>query len=251
MKKIFLPVLILSGIFCFVTPLYAAEDTLFHDANAKYQAGDYKAAMSLYQQIASSGKATAIVYYNLGNASFRAGNKGAALVAYERARALNPRDRDVEWNKGVLKNALSDRIEDADDNVFLSSVQRLLEWVTVDEAGVVFSLFLGILFLFSLLHFIFHKAKPLTGGVAGFFLFLWILSGAVFYFKWLEIRDPRVVVLDREVSARYGPSDKETKAFTLHEGAEAKVADQTGDWFYISLKNKNTGWIPKKSCEII
>jgi len=58
-------------------------------------------------------------------------------------------------------------------------------------------------------------------------------------------------VLYKEVTARYGPSDKETKAFVLHEGASAKVLDQTDGWYYIFLQDKNTGWVSKKSCAII
>jgi len=69
--------------------------------------------------------------------------------------------------------------------------------------------------------------------------------------KWTDAKDPRVVVLDKEVYAHYGPSGKETNAFLLHEGAEGKVLDETPEWFYIVLKNKNSGWIPKSSCETV
>ena len=49
----------------------------------------------------------------------------------------------------------------------------------------------------------------------------------------------------------YGPSEKETKAFVLHEGALARVIDQTDEWYYIFLQDKNNGWVLKKSCEIV
>ena len=250
MKNKFFAVFLFLSLFLAASRAFAEED-LFKEANVSYQVGDYKKAISLYKKIITSKKATANVYYNLGNASFRDGNRGEALAAYERAHALDPRDRDVEWNKSILKNALPDRIEDAEDNVFLSSIERLLEWVTVDEITILLGLILAGLFVISLLNFIFHKSKPFTAGLGGFFIFLLILNSIIFYFKWLEVKDPRVVVLDKEVSARYGPSDKETKAFVLHEGAEARVTDETGDWYYILLKNKNIGWIPKKSCEIL
>ncbi len=232
-------------------PAYASESSAFSEANAAYSRGDYKAAAAAYEKIAAEGGAASAVYYNLGSARFRAGEKGRAMVAFERAHRLDPRDRDVEWNKAILKNALADRIEDPDESIFLSSLRKILEYVTVDEAALAFAVVLAALFLISVSHFIFRQSKPLTAGAGGVFVFLLVVTGGVFYFKWADARVPRLIVLDREVAARYGPSEKETKAFVLHEGAEARVADQTGDWYYISLKNKTLGWVPKKSCEII
>ncbi len=239
------------GIIFLTASALAENNGLFKQANEKYSAGDYTAAAVLYEKVASLDGASSAVYYNLGNAYFRAGQKGRAMVYYERAGRLDPRDQDIEWNRGVLKNALTDRIEDVQDNVFISSVQRLLEWITLDEAALVFAAILLILFIISAVSFFSHKPKSLTAGIGGLLVFLWICSLAVYYFKWTQVRDPQVVVLDREVAARYGPSDKETKAFVLHEGAQAVMTDQTGEWYYILLKNKNTAWVPKKSCEIV
>ncbi len=241
---------VIFALLLLTAPVPAAGDA-FSEANAAYSRSDYKAAAEAYEKITTGGGATAAIYYNLGNARFRAGEKGKAMVAFERAHRLDPRDRDVEWNKAILKNALADRIEDPDENVFLSSLQKILEAVTVDEAAAAFGGVLVILFLLSAANFAFHHSRALTTGVSGLFVFLLVVAAGVFYFKWADAAVPHVVVLDREVAARYGPSDKETKAFVLHEGAEARVADETGDWFYISLKNKTLGWVPKKSCEIV
>ncbi len=250
MRRLIVAALFLGFIFS-TTLAFSGEKSLFQEANEKYQAGDYVSAASLYRKSAASGKPTAALYYNLGNADFRAGNKGAALVDYERAHALAPRDRDVEWNKSVLKTTLADRIADSDENVFISSAQRILNWVTVDEIALLFAFILAILFIVSVLSFSFHQSKSMTAGIGGFFTLLLILTGTAFYFRWLSAKDPFLVVLEKEVTARYGPSDKETKAFVLHEGAKARVIDQTDKWYYIALQDKTTGWVLKKSCEVI
>ena len=82
-------------------------------------------------------------------------------------------------------------------------------------------------------------------------LVLLVVSAVLLGAQWWDTKEPRVVVLDKEVNAYYGPSDSEAKAFVLHEGAEGKVLDASGDWLYITLKNKNTGWIRKSSSETI
>lgn len=227
------------------------DDTSFSLANARYRADKYPDAVALYEKGVGEGEGSAALWYNLGNAYFRAGRKGKAVVAYERAHRLDPRDHDVEWNKGVLKNALVDRIDDAEENVFFSSLRRLADFYTVDEAALLFVFLLACLCLVSAANFLSKKTRPLTAGAGGVLVFLLFLSAGAFYLKWLQVKDPRAVVLDREVAARYGPSEKETKAFVLHEGAEAVVTDQTADWYYVLLKNKNSGWLPKKSCEIV
>ena len=104
--------------------LAADSSSLFAEASAKYAAGDFKAAAALYQQIVDSKKATAAVYYNLGNAHLRLGKKGAALIDYERAFKASPRDRDLRWNLSVLKNSLPDRFEEIQTNFAVSYVKK-------------------------------------------------------------------------------------------------------------------------------
>ena len=74
---------------------------------------------------------------------------------------------------------------------------------------------------------------------------------ALFVLKWYQVKEPKAVILVKEIYARYGPSDKETKAFLLHEGAEARVMDETKGWWFIALVNKNSGWIPKETSGIV
>lgn len=62
----------LTGVFSYVA---AASSSSFAEANAKYAAGDFKAAAVLYREIIESKKATAATYYNLGNADLRLGEK--------------------------------------------------------------------------------------------------------------------------------------------------------------------------------
>ena len=78
-----------------------------------------------------------------------------------------------------------------------------------------------------------------------------MISSAALGFKYSDSKDPRLVITAKEVVARYGPSNRETQAFTLHLGAEGHQKDETGDWIFIELPNRGTGWIPKSACEKI
>lgn len=229
----------------------AGDLSSWTEANTKYQSGDFKAALNSYENILQSGKETAVLDYNLGNTHFRLGHKGKALLFYERALRISPRDPDIRWNLDILRAAVTDRIETADEGLVVYWIKKIVERFTINEISLILSGLLIPWMGIVVLTFIFPLIKPLGKGFGILILILSLPMAVLFGFKWLEVKDPQVIILEKEIQARYGPSDKETKAFTLHEGTKAKVADESKDWWYISLPNKNSGWIPKKSCEII
>ena len=73
-------------------PVFADD---FKAANALYDAGKFAEAAAAYEKIEPK---TAHVFYNLGNALFREDKLGSAILNYERARQLAPRDPDILAN---------------------------------------------------------------------------------------------------------------------------------------------------------
>ena len=229
----------------------ASDLTPFMEANTKYQSGDFKGALELYEKLRASGKETAALDYNIGNAYFRLGRRGKALLFYERAIRILPRDEDIRWNRDIVKTSVIDKIETPDENLTVYWIKKTADQLTINETSlalsgllVLWAVFTGFLFIFPSLKAVSRSAGVLT---AILLLPVVVLFGA----KWIEVKDPHVVILDKEIEARYGPSVKETKAFTLHEGTEAAVSDESKDWIHVTLQNNSSGWIPKKSCDII
>jgi tetratricopeptide (TPR) repeat protein len=254
MRKSFKKSMIL---FCLIaafipTAMAASEDakSLFSEANAKYQNGDFNAAAELYGKLAQT-RPSAAVYYNAGNASLKAGHKGKALLYYERALRLSPRDEDLLWNTRILKDSLRDRLSEDDRNLMLFWIRRVTKTLTLNETGLFLTGALLILMLSAFVKFLAPPQKKISR-----FLFLLgflslILSSGLYGFKWNEVKNPTAVIMDKEIYAHYGPSLRETKAFLLHEGAEAKILDRSRDWAYIVLADGNSGWIPQASCEAV
>ncbi len=224
----------------------------FKEANALYESGKFKEAAERYGSIAEEKRGGAAVFYNLGNAELRAGRKGKARVWYERALKIKPRDADILWNLQILKNALTDRVDPpADPFGVVEIYKKITDFFSINEAGSILTSFLFLLAVVSLLAWICPPARCSGRAAQGPLLVLILIVAGLFLIKWTRVKEPRVVVLSKEAAAHYGPSAKETKAFVLHEGSEARVLDQTKDWFYIRFDNGSEGWLPKDSCEMV
>jgi len=96
---------------CLASPAHAAAPAgdaqgLFAEANQKYFDGDWSGATTLYASIIERFEVEdAALYHNLGNACFRSGAYGSAILYYERALRLEP--------GGKVKEALEQNLDAA------------------------------------------------------------------------------------------------------------------------------------------
>jgi tetratricopeptide (TPR) repeat protein len=247
MKRALLGLLLVLGL----VPAAAAATPLFSEANAKYLAGDFKSAASIYEKLLDADAGTGSVYYNLGNASLRLGRKGEAMLYYQRALRVMPRDRDLRWNIRVLSEALVDRIEKRSGNPLATPVERFVGLFTADEAAIALTAALALLALLTAARAVAPSLKASLKGPHRTMVFLAAAAALLTFLEYRAHKDPLAVVLERQVTAYYGPSERETKAFTLHEGALGRVIDSSGDWIYLALDNGTLGWVRKNGCELV
>ena len=81
-----------SLLLCWVTSLAAAEDRAISAAETAYAKGDYATAVEKWSEEALKEGVTAGRLSALGNAEWRLGRKGRAMVCWERALLLDPFD---------------------------------------------------------------------------------------------------------------------------------------------------------------
>ena len=82
---------------CLIGSAYA-QDTALKEAEVAYTKEDYAKAIELYEGILKSNGESAAVYYNLGNAYYKAGKIAPAILHYERCLLLDPGDSDARFN---------------------------------------------------------------------------------------------------------------------------------------------------------
>src|SRR5262249_46250695 len=80
-----------------VLTLAAGPISAYNQGNQLYARKDYAGAAAAYQEALKAGP-SAVVHYNLGNALFKSGRIGQAIVHYRQPRYLDPRDGDIDAN---------------------------------------------------------------------------------------------------------------------------------------------------------
>ena len=98
-------------------------EDIFKRGNAAYEQGRYGEAAEAYRSLLRYDVRDAIVEFNLGNAEFRVGNLGMAILHYERARRLDPVDRDIRANLEFASSLRFDRVERPPQTAVVSWIQ--------------------------------------------------------------------------------------------------------------------------------
>jgi tetratricopeptide (TPR) repeat protein len=240
MKKILIA---LAGVLLAAAPAYAG---VFEDATARYQAGKYEEAAALFEKAAIE-RPTAAALYDLGTSAFRAGKKGKAMLALLRARAISPRDKDIAWNLAIARDSVVGPAP-AERNFLKERAETLLNGVSSDEAAAGLFLSAALFFLSAVFRFFGLRGAGFLRGVSVAGL---LLAGALVSWHVADQNEPKLVITAKTVPARAGPSVKENALFTLREGAEARLLDETKDWYYAGVRGGSAGWIARASAEIV
>lgn len=230
-----------------------AQDTplaRYNQANEEYRQGQYQRAREQYLEVVAAGVRDPQVYYNLGNTCFKAGRLGEAVLWYERALRLAPRDEDIRANLRFAEQLRLDQEGGAGgagqwlDDLYL--------FPTLDELSLAFSAF----FLVACALGGWRLWRRSWSGWWGLALFagsVCLAAGAGVYLgaRLYSQAQAQVVVLAAEVTARSAPDLQETPVFVVHEGTRLLLVRREGAWVLVRLPTGLGGWVPAEVVEQI
>ncbi len=222
--------------------------SLFSQANALYQGGDFAAAERLYRQLVEKGVDSGVVYYNLGDACFKQKKLGEAVYSWEEARRRLPGDSDVRENLDLAHLLMVDRIEVPPDPLPLRWLDSAAHRLTIDQGCVVTLAFFVVANVLLSAYLLARSRRAalraLTLSLAGGFLFF--LSAGVLTWRVIENGTHREgVVVEQKAEVRSGPGSENITVFTVHEGILVRVRGESGGWYQVSLPNGWSGWLAK------
>lgn len=221
---------------------------LFIDSARAYNAGNYLAAAQGFEAIAKTGVKNPDLFYNTGNAWFKAGDIGRSLLWYERAGRLSPGDPDLGFNLAHVRTLVRDKVDDSP--VFwhilffwqgLVSL-KLLQFMAIGGSVVFFS-WAG--FRRAGNRRIFNAA-----GVCICCLALALASAAGLEAYRLNAASSAVILKDT-VAVRSGTLDTATPLFDLHAGTRVRVLEKKGTHLKIRFGKDKVGWVAAGEAEVI
>jgi tetratricopeptide (TPR) repeat protein len=224
--------------------VFAQPDADFAKANQEYAQGHFKEAISGYEALIRTGQWSANVFYDLGNAYFRTGDFGRAILNYERALALERHHAEATANLQIAR-----------DEAHALEIQqgwpeRYLQVATANQYTIAAAVAFWIA-AFCLVALIFMRRRS-RAIVALLLVMLLGFAGAILAIWQLERGSKGsalAIVTGKDVQARLATADTANSVLALPPGSEVKILSTRGDWIYASLPNNLRGWIPAKNAE--
>jgi len=225
---------------------------LFQQGNTHYIEGKFEETIADYEQVLNSGLESGPLYYNLGNAYFKNGMLGKAILNYLRARRLMPEDADLKANldyaRSLIKGGLIIPTRCWLIRFFFALADSFsLNGITLFSAAVYF--LLSILIIFIILA---KKLRRLFITISIPVLVFLILLLSLFSTQFCQtIIHKEAVVITPQADFKFEPFDEATTFFTLNEGETVFGITSRNNWIKVRRIDGKQGWIKKSDIAFI
>ena len=223
---------------------FAQSEAEFTKANQEYAQGHFKEAIDRYEALVRSGQWSANLFYDLGNAYFRTGDFGHAILNYERVIALERHHPEATANLQIARD--EGRALELPQNW----PERYLRFASVNQYCIAAATTFW-LAIFVLVTLIFARRRSAT--MIAMLVFCLLISAistfAVYTLEHGSGGYALAIVTGKDVQARLATADTANSILALPPGSEVKILSTRGDWIYAALPNNLRGWISAKDAQ--
>lgn len=231
--------------FAFASLCFADEAEvrkLFAQAGQTYDTGQFKEAAEHYEQILQHGYQAPELFYNLGNAYFKQGDAGHAILNFRRAWTMTPRDPELSANlRFAIQNAAAIAPEASIVTNALSHFS-ITEWIRFALFG-----YWGVATA-AILYFLAKSRRVIFMRLAAVALVVLLVSLAGVCRWWDYRRKPELVVTAPNQQALFAPLANSTPHFALPPGSIVRLEETSGPWIRVA-SGRESGWIRQSACE--
>lgn len=206
---------------------------------------DYHESAALLESLLTDGFRNGAVYYNLGNAYFRAGEYGRSIAAYRKARPYRPRDPYLEANLRQAIAVAPGHLPEPSPT-WWTHVLFWSGWVSFPEKAYAAFAGLALAALAACMALVLRRPRVYWISAA-----LVAIAGVLCLDCGLAYSDAtgqRHGVVTSETIARKGTGKDYEPAFDqpLKDGAEFTVLSQSGDWILGHFAGIGDGWLRRE-----
>ncbi len=226
----------------------------FQKGNTAYQAENYQEAIEIYQTLLDNGYHSGALYYNLGNAYYKIGEIGEAILNYKRALKWRPHDSNIQFNLRLAQLLVKDRIEGPPEFFLFRWHGKFINLLSSKGWGGLFSAVFLLTALWTALYY--HWDWKRFHWIAKRGMIVLILLGLLTLYALitrynLEVNRHQGVIVSQSVRSLAAPQTGSTELFIIHEGTEVEILDRDAKWIKIELIDGKQGWIPQDDIGII
>ena len=233
---------VLIGSLFFVWSAFAQAEPQFARANEEYARGQFQEAIRDYESLVQAGQWNAPLFYDLGNAYFRAGDFGRAILNYERALELEPQHAES------VANIVLAREEARALELQRGRADAILARFTPNQLTVTAAVTFW-LTAFAVAALVFGRQRSTIAIVIAVLGFLALLVSIAGLRQMENSRKTVAIVTAPEIQARLATADNAKSVLQLPPGSEIQILSRRGEWIYALLPNNLRGWLPKSSAE--
>lgn len=223
---------------------------IFYKASAFYEYARYEEAIAQYSLLLEHGLESGPLYYNLGNCYIKKGELGRAILNYERAKRIIPRDSDLESNAEYAKSLVRENLGESSRVWYHKMADRIFKPISIDDLTILLSVAYLLFMIICVAGLYLEPVKRSRKILLLIFLLIFITGGFGFYQK-IALLDKEAVIIVEKSEAKFEPFDRSTTHFTLYEGMKVQVLFSKKEWVKIKWADKKVGWVKASSIEMI
>lgn len=228
------------------TAVSAAEspNAIFFRANGLYGQERYAEAAAEYEQVLAGGNESGHLYFNLGNAYMKSSDVGHAILNYERARRLIPRDADLHANLTFARS-----LSGAEDQtpIYARLLFPLSDSFTADELWRTASIAWMALMLLAIVGRLAPGWQRATraGAIAAGLVLAIVVASASYRLLTVDLPTYAVIVSKQDATVRFEPSATGTAHFQSKPGTVLRLLGGREEWAQVARGDGRRGWIER------
>jgi tetratricopeptide (TPR) repeat protein len=226
--------------------------SLFYQGNTHYSEEKFQQAIVDYEKALSLGYESGPVYYNLGNAYFKQGKLGKAILNYLRAQRLMPRDADLKSNLDYVRSLIKGGVVAPKENWLTRIFFRLVDSFSLDTITLLSSILYFILSALVIFFILVKNLRKMLAYISALTLVLLLICLGSFFGQFYKtvIRKEAVIIAETS-ETKFEPFDDATTFFTLNEGESVLVVTSKKDWVKVARIDGKQGWVKKKDIQFL
>jgi hypothetical protein len=205
-------------------------------------AGGLMLGSALTAKAAASSPESAPELSNLGNALVREGKPGPAILAFERAQQLAPRDPSIAVNLQAVRESAGLVAPPA---AWWQSAARALtmnEWAWSGSLALAF-----VCAAISFSRFLPTRLRQLVSALSAPCAVTVLLAAGALWVRWPELS--RAVVVNAHVTALVAPAESAGPVFSLAEGEIVTAKKALRNFVFVRTADGRSGWVARAQIE--